>query len=243
MFTATLCNLCYIVVCCGLLVYVFWQKVLQYLNNFTNLITATRSLSAIAELLVIQNTHTKYCSRAARARFWSRDSWWYLYKSEKYESVNFNKCHRKNFQQIVMIFNPVAFEKVAILTICNYVRRAFYVPGVIWKSHAIHSHVARKVTTQLPITVMTMLQSCYWQLCDSTLSVFEVAPTIDEASPPARCRRISNSPYAVPTCTLEIAEIRRRILFWQDISIFDWRIRSGWFFLSTSAPLCWEQET
>ena len=32
---ATLCNLYYIVVCCELLVYVFWQKVLQYLNNFT----------------------------------------------------------------------------------------------------------------------------------------------------------------------------------------------------------------
>jgi len=30
-----LCNLCYIVVCCELLVYVFWQEVLQYHNNFT----------------------------------------------------------------------------------------------------------------------------------------------------------------------------------------------------------------
>ena len=33
--TATLCNLWYIVVCCELHVYVFWQKVLQYLNNFS----------------------------------------------------------------------------------------------------------------------------------------------------------------------------------------------------------------
>jgi len=40
MFTATLCNLCYIVVCCELLVYVFWQKVLQYLNNFTKQLRA-----------------------------------------------------------------------------------------------------------------------------------------------------------------------------------------------------------
>jgi len=35
MCTATLCNLRYIVVCCELLVYVFSQKALQYLNNFT----------------------------------------------------------------------------------------------------------------------------------------------------------------------------------------------------------------
>ena len=30
-----MCNLCYIVVCCKFLVYVFWQEVLQYLNNLT----------------------------------------------------------------------------------------------------------------------------------------------------------------------------------------------------------------
>jgi len=32
MCTTTLCNLCYIVVCCELVVYIFRQKVLQYLN-------------------------------------------------------------------------------------------------------------------------------------------------------------------------------------------------------------------
>ena len=52
MCTATLCNLCYIVVCCELLVYVFWQKVLRPQQLYK---TASRSLSAIAELLVWLN--------------------------------------------------------------------------------------------------------------------------------------------------------------------------------------------
>ena len=57
MCTARLCNLCYIVVCCELLlVYVFWQKVLQYLNNFTKQLRAVcqRQLSLLYVTLWLQ---------------------------------------------------------------------------------------------------------------------------------------------------------------------------------------------
>jgi len=47
---STLCNICYIVVSCELLLYVFLQKLLHYLNKFTNRhrsVCLTDSLNAL----------------------------------------------------------------------------------------------------------------------------------------------------------------------------------------------------
>jgi len=79
MCTATLCNLCYIVVCCELLVHVFWQKVLQYLNN----------LSAIAELLVslsqpVNPKHKPCTCRMMLRCFWPESEFWLWIHKPKY---------------------------------------------------------------------------------------------------------------------------------------------------------------